>query len=458
VRPSFAAVLLLATSLAGSWVAGCGSSGKEDSARADGGGADGPATTSSSGGSSGGDAGDDGGIEVAGDAGYPAFTPEMPQVVDQGGPVLTAPKIVTVTFAGDPNAPTIQSFDDAIGASSYWTVLAEYGVGPAISAAADHVVVQTALTTGIDVSDIDTWVQTQIDGAPADGWPAPDTQTLYAVYVPVSVAPTSGGQDACTASGEGYHYELNSPASGNGVSYAQILEGCYIDDQVPLLTDLMETASHELAEASTDPFPDSNPAYYGFDTDHIAWEEWNDWQDELADACEYFDEGYFQGGSDLPYMLSRLWSNASARAGHDPCVPAPAGAYTNVSPLDLAGITVTAWDGNTTSSGANEYTSLATRGWRIGVGATAKVKVGFYSDGPAAPWTVQAVEGDCCTPGWPSVLTVSPASFSGSNGDVVELTITVNKAPSPGTAALLTFQSDAGGGIHHYMPVIVGTY
>jgi hypothetical protein len=91
----------------------------------------------------------------------------------------------------------------------------------------------------------------------------------------------------------------------------------------------------------------------------------------VGDLCECFDEVYLQGGSDEPYMLCRLWSNASAAAGHDPCVPAPGSAYND--------------------------------------------------------------------------------------------TITVDQAPAQGTAALLTFWSDAGPSaagthVHHYVPVVVATY
>lgn len=444
---------MLAGVLAGSLVLGCGSSksggdngsGGPDAASEGGG-------SSSSGSSSGGSAGDDGGLDAsaAGDA-FPAFTPEMPQVVTSKGPVLATPKIVTVTFAGDPQTATIQAISDAIGASSYWKVLEEYGVGAATSTAADHVVVQTPLMTGIDTDAIDTWVQTQVAGAPGNGWPVPDAQTVYAVYVPTTVAPTYQGQDACQG-GDGYHVEVSSPNNPDGVSYAQILEGCYMVDGLPLLTDLGETATHELAEAVTDPYPNNAPAYYGFDTDHIGWELWDDWQDEIADACEYFDEGYYQGSTDLPYWLSRLWSNAAAKAGHDPCVPPPAGPYNNVTPLGLQSIKVQAQDAN---GGVSTFT---TKGWRIAVGATATVKVGFYSDAPMAAWKVTAAEGDCCTSPWTSSLTVTPSSFSGKNGDTVDVTIKVDKAPPQGTAALLTFSSAAPGSLNHYMPVIVGTY
>jgi hypothetical protein len=311
--------------------------------------------------------------------------------------------------------------------------------------------VQTALTTGIDESAIDTWVQDQIANAATSGWPSPDAQTAYIVYVPDTVKVTSQGADACTSS-FGYHVELEAGANPNGVSYGLILEQCYTQANQTLMQNATATAAHEIAEATTDPYPNNDPALHGFDSNHLGWALWNDWQDEVGDLCQYFDEVYFQGGSDEPYLLCRLWSNASGAAGHDPCVPVPTTPYNNVTPLGLQDVSVQAVGGDGTVA------TFATKGWRIAPGQSANVTVGFYSDAPTGAWTVQAVEGDCCTSPWTSVLTITPSTFSGKNGDKVQLGITVNNAPTQGTAALLTFWSDAGNKQNHYMPVVVATY
>ena len=108
--------------------------------------------------------------------------------------------------------------------------------------------------------------------------------------------------------------------------------------------------------------------------------------------------------------------------------------------------------------GSTSVAPFTTKGWRIAPGATATVQVGFYSDAPMDAWTVTAIEGDCCTYPWADVLTVTPSTFSGKNGDTVSLSITVKAAPAQGTAALLTFSSSKRVGTTHMMPVIVGTY
>src|ERR1700757_4660219 len=58
---------------------------------------------------SGPDSGSESGSDAMGEGGtgYPAAHPPMPQVTNLGGPVMTAPKFVIITFAGDSLAAQI---------------------------------------------------------------------------------------------------------------------------------------------------------------------------------------------------------------------------------------------------------------------------------------------------------------------------------------------------------------
>jgi hypothetical protein len=456
LSPRGIAVLAVAASCALSLA--CGSSASSGGTNENG--PDGSGGSSgSSGGSGSSSGGDDGGGGV--DAGYPAFAPEMAQVQNGMGPVVAAPKVVTVTWQSDPNSAALEDFDDDLVASSWWPVLSEYGVGAGTSTATEHVVITTAPQSPWADNDIDSWTQDNIANSATDGWPAPDANTIYIVYVPAAVMVTDPSGDPC----DGYHtYLMPGSTPGNGVAYGLIMEQCYAADQLPEMQDTTETGSHEIAEAATDPYPGEVTAWAGFDTDHLSWELWNAWQDEIADACEYFDDGYYLGGSDVPYWLSRVWSNASGKAGHNPCVPAPSGPYNNTTPLGLEAIKVTAVD---VSDGISSFT---TRGWRIGIGQSATVQVGFYSDAPMAPWTVTASEQDYCkttdTTCPDTALTITPTTLSGQNGDIVNLTIKVNSAPSEGSAALLQLASAVADKsqcpqspqCNHYMPVVIGTF
>ncbi|HEY8090900.1 MAG TPA: hypothetical protein VIF09_23725 [Polyangiaceae bacterium] len=395
--------------------------------------------------------GDDGGGAEAGIPGYPAFPPAMAQLSNLSkGPIITTPHIVTVSWSSDPSTPQYQAFDDAIGASDYWKGLAEYGVGAATSVAADHVVITAATPNPWDTQDIDSWAYGMIKGAPGNGWPAPDDQTIYLVYAPSNINVTQGGGAACGYEG-GYHTQLLTGSSPHGVAYALVLP-CGPASGQSVQDNATTTAAHELAEAVTDPYPGYAPAFNGFDTGSLGWALWLTWQNEIADACEMFRDTYYTGTGNLPYALSRYWSNSSANAGHNPCVPTPAGTYNNVTPLGLETVKVIATDlyGN-----QNPYTTM---GWHITPGQTASVSVGLNSDAPNGGWGVQAYEGDCCNSPT-SYLTVTPASFTGKNGDTVPLTIKVNSAPTDGTnTILLTFWSATGNKLNHYMPVIIGAY
>ena len=68
------------------------------------------------------------------DAGpYPAAFPTPPQVLNQGGQVLSSPKIIALMFSNDDpsEVPEIQDFFMGITESAYWAGLEEYNVGPA---------------------------------------------------------------------------------------------------------------------------------------------------------------------------------------------------------------------------------------------------------------------------------------------------------------------------------------
>ncbi len=121
---------------------------------------------------------------------YPAFMPDVGQVIKHSGSVVADPVIVTVTWSADPSAATYNAFGDGIGASTYWSdVNSEYGVGPATSGAANHVSITTALPTYFDDQDLDTFVDAHV----GVDWPAQTANTLYAIYLPPGPTFYQGG-------------------------------------------------------------------------------------------------------------------------------------------------------------------------------------------------------------------------------------------------------------------------
>lgn len=374
---------------------------------------------------------------------YPAFKPDMPRIVNSGGALLTRPQIVTVTWSGDPNTAAFEAFGDVLGGSAYWhTTLGPYGIGAATSGAARHVRITSAIPGNLSASQLDTMIADDVSSAPTSGWPADDNQTEYVVYVPQTTRFTDGGQNACNLE-EGYHDET-SEGSLPHIVYAVVIEGCHAQENVVDFS--TETASHEIAEAATDPHAESDLAWAYFDSKHLAWDLWQGDQDEVGDACEYFDDAFYQD-TGVKAWVQRLWSNTSGLTGHNPCLPLPARPYFNATPLGLGTVTVT------TDNTGTQYTS---EGYRIGVGQQKTLRFGLYSDAPLAPWTVGAVEGDdFSTPNRPR-LSISLGSTSGSNGDVVDVNVKVNSVGAA-TGILMTVTSTSGQ-LTHYMPVLIGAY
>jgi hypothetical protein len=265
---------------------------------------------------------------------YPAFTPEIGQITNNGGDVLASPVIVTVTWPNEALADQYEKFGDLIGHSAYWsTILGEYGVGPAASGPTNHVRMKEAMPTSMDANALDGIVSTNAQNAATSGWPAPTDQTIYVLYLPAGTSLIlEGGADACDIGVGGYHDSTRiTGADGNplDVAYA-ILPQC----RANALDDSTESASHEIAEAALDPHPSQNPGWVGFDDKHLAWEYFQQFQSENGDDCEFYRDSFYKNTtSDLPFSIQRQWSNKSALAGHAPCVPAPPGAYFNVTPL-----------------------------------------------------------------------------------------------------------------------------
>jgi hypothetical protein len=385
----------------------------------------------------------------AGNTNYPAFTPDMPRVMSHGGPVLPAMQIVTVTWSNDTNATHYEAFGDAIGATSYWrSINSEYGVGPATSGSSDHVHISTAPPMSVTNADLVNIVRTGAGGAPSSGWPAPAAGSLYVVYVSPQTTLMEGGSDICTQGVGGYHDETT--VNGQKVAYA-ILPQCA---QFGYL-DVIQSSSHEMNEAATDPYPNSTPGYYGFDDDHLAWEFFMQYQDELGDACEFFRSSFYtETETGFSYAVQRQWSNASAVAGHDPCVPAPDRAFFNVTPFPEQMDMVTV---DLTSAMAGR---VHTKGYRATMGQARSFDVGFFSDRPTTgPWMLSAVvDPSIPDPNGGSDVTNGTATItidhtSGQNGDRAHITVTPTSFSTYGVVYIRLLSQLNG--VKHHMPLII---
>ena len=364
--------------------------------------------------------------------GYPATFPAPPQVEDYGGRVLASPVLVPMFFSNDSDASVtiaqMTAFYEAIGQTNYWKGLLEYGVGaPAqVVPVMLGVAAPTTLEDGTQGSQLQQLLAQYIaDGT--GGTPQPGIDTLYILNFPSTTTITQGGGPSCTAFG-GYHYDMKL-SDGTPVPYA-VIPRCpgastgFTDLQV-----LTGTVSHELIEACTDPLPDFSPAYAFCDEPHVFFNEANNGS-EIGDMCENDPEAFYEF-DDLNFVVQRFWSNTSALAGHDPCVPNYDGeVFFNSVPV-LSDSGVFAAYGN---DGMVESTQIA-------VGASATLPIQLYSDAATTAWTVSVYDYVCFSTGnngnvllditmtGSTCTTVSNPSdpcitqqCTGSNGDTLEAT------------------------------------
>jgi hypothetical protein len=383
----------------------------------------------------------DDGAADAGPIPYPAPHTAMPQVDYNGGRVLQNPKIVTITWASDDptRVSRLQQFGDIITSTAWWTaVSSEYcqqpGNKPCIGpgTGGGHVVIQdppaadgyTDSSQGA-ASSLQDFIHDHVvggNGITAD-FPAPDDNTLYVLYFPPGVTITLDGDASCDTFGA-YHNTMVLPNVNDlqsNVAYA-IIPRCGTKESTTTYS-----ASHEIIEAATDPdIGEQTLSYYMLDQ---VWAG-GGLGGEVGDLCE--NSG---SGSSMPestFTVQRTWSNKSAAAGHDPCVPIPEGeVYFNAAPRQSKVVLSKA-------------------------GATAVLDIDAFSDAPMAPWTISAIDYASFQQGTP-LLSFSLDKTSVQNGDHVQLTITA-KAAMPSGGDQFAISSKDANGTRHSWPVLAAAH
>ena len=361
---------------------------------------------------------------------FPAFSPSMPQCVSSGGPVLASPRFVPVFFGDDDPAfvAQVEDFLAKVGGTNYWkAAVSEYGVGPGVSTAGVHLT-ETA-PTNLSDGQIRAWLEGKLN-SDDPAFPVADKNTLYVLHYTAGTSislPGGGGAESSCVQFGGYHGEarLNSLHGGISVAYA-VIPRCGNFDGLTGIDAVTGAGSHELAEAVTDPYPDSNTAYQNVDDDHIYWiyavggGEVGDMCAQNLDSFTKFDE--------LPYVVQRIWSNKAALAGHDPCQPElPNEIYFNSAPV-LTDQLNFSFFGNT-------------KGVKIPSGMSKTIDLQLFSEGPVGkPWTVSVedtnqFDGSGATPRWTFALDKK----TGLNGDTIHVTITPRtSAHSVGTFVVIS--------------------
>jgi len=348
------------------------------------------------------------------DAGYPGPHPAVPQVETFGGAVLAAPNVVPIFFPNDPVQTDVETFLTQLAASTFWTsATSEYGVGALTIS--KSVVVTDAPPATITSSQIEAWLASYLDGTHAE-FPAIAPNNVYIVLYPAATTIQDNIVGTGCISYGGYHDESQN-ASKQSFVYA-VMPRCNTFGYLTGLDALTGPLSHEIEEAATDPHPQTDTAYAAADLDHMAWNLAP--LGELGDMCAYEPQSFQKLVGN--YAVQRLWSNASAKAGHDPCVPVLGTPYYNAAPV-LNESVILDYYGQ----------KVPTKGVQISVGKQKTVDVQMFSDAPTADWSVSAVDATYGT-NQPKQLDFSWDAQTGNNGDTLHMTITrLANGPHNGT-------------------------
>jgi hypothetical protein len=353
--------------------------------------------------------------------------------VDGGaGPLLQAVQIVTATWdkapTSDPLSTQLDAFGSTLAQSAWWTsVTADYCgpsaatcVGPG-SAPIAHGVGDTPNPNITDSAFTATgnysFKKFINDKTTAGDLPVPSANTLYVFYLPPGFSVVLDGAPTC-----GYHSlaTVNVLDAGTVTIPYVVIPRCEVSGMQDLDVATV-AASREIAEAATDPYlAQGEIGFYRVDP------AWSVTGNEIGDYCAGLTTT--ESGS----AVQRIWSNASAAAGHDPCVPAPSGeVYYSVAPeADVA------------------------QGITLAVGASATFSATAFADGATSAWSISAEELSTAT-----ILDVSFDKTSVANGDEVKVTVTLTGAPSATFAGKsyerFALVSKGADGASHSWPVVV---
>ena len=362
---------------------------------------------------------------------YPVSGSGMPLIIDNGGPVLTNPRFVSITFPTDSFASQIDTFISKFGPSAEWNqMVSEYGVGQA--SVGNPVHLSESAPTTISDSGIQSWLTNKFN---TSGLPlgAEDPNTIYVIYYPQSTTIAFSGMNSCTDFA-GYHssYQLN----GKRVTYA-VIARCSTDT----INDTTSTSSHELVEAATDPDV-SNSAYGNLTPDNSIWDTLS-FGAETGDMCQRYASSYYVPAS-IGFQIQKSWSNSSAGAGKDPCVPVSGTTpYFNAAPV--FGDTISYKDPTLNNQ------TRSSKGVRIPVGQTKTIELDVYSSGATTgPIQVTAFED-----GSASNLTFTFDKTTALNGDKIYLTIKVNSQNAKYNAEPFWIKSTYNG-VSSYWAGLVG--
>jgi hypothetical protein len=237
-----------------------------------------------------------------------------PNVPNAGGSIIAQPVLVTITYSDDTNRSTEETFDAFLVTSNWLAAIGpEYGIGSGTNV---NVELPASSPSSLDQDGVASDIAALIQAGTAPGFPSANGVTLqnaiYMIFYPSTTQLSVNGEPLCQFA-NGYHEE-STLSGGQSFTYS-VIQDCPPSVAITDQQSLEWATSHELIESCTDPLPMSNPAWVISDTTN----PWHALGGEIADLCEAVLPQWSEGGHDY---IERVFSNAAAATGGDPCVPA----------------------------------------------------------------------------------------------------------------------------------------
>jgi hypothetical protein len=350
----------------------------------------------------------------------PTDHPPLPQVDNLGGPVQATPEVWTVVWQGSEDlGAQVTTFVAWMLQSSYWTsTLAEYGVGAGVSKGL--LVIQQPAPAKLDDSDLQVLLLNLIGHsvASAPAFPVPNGNSQFIFLLPKGTMSTASGDFGCHGGGYvGYHSSAIAMVGGASMPVAYSVDLQCMADPGTYFDELTRVISHEVAEAASDPQPDSKPAFRSLQLSGVPGVGGG----EIGDLCNGLGLPVAVDGANPPtsYWVQRQYSSAAAKAGvSDPCVPAPNHPYFNVA-VSPAALSLTL-----------PKPAKSTR-------LTAKIEPYSFGNAGEIKWVLA---------GLGQGITAYPASGSAHAGDTLLLVLNLDATAKAGLyPILIESQAQAGG-------------
>lgn len=253
---------------------------------------------------------------------------KLPRMEYRGGAFLRTPRIVTITSTKDD--PKIVAHVEQLAAtlphSAWWHDVTDgYCSAPGTcigdGSAGSPLHLDEAVATELRDSEVDPLL---LRLAKAGRLGPIDDSTLLVWYLPKGVVLSNGTTPYCAGGPRAFHRALD--VDGKRIPFA-VLPRC--GDEA----ELTGTASHEILEATTNPFPAERGFAFGAAGGLSGFAEAGL---EPVDPCGLvmMDRHWT---NESGFVVHRAWSNREAAKAHDPCVPARADhPYVMLVPRELA--------------------------------------------------------------------------------------------------------------------------